>query len=442
VDGQILNKISIVKDKDGNHEYRVVKLLGAGTQGEVYLVTYESNSVALKWYLPGWATQRQRNIIQELIDRGSPSSKFLWPIKLVLGDGIDGFGYLMLLKEEKYKTFSLWLNRKVEPSFRVLITACFELAHNFRLLHAQGLCYSDISLNNVFFDPSTGDIRIGDTDNIVINGQPSNVGGTPRFMAPELVYDKEASPNAQTDLFSLSVLLFYILFVNHPLEGEKETAITNLDTMAMAKLYGKEALFIFDPNDDSNRPDSQFHNNANIFWKIYPIFLRELFTKAFTQGIDDPLNGRIREGEWQLYLTRLRDLICYCSNCHAENFFDPDEQMTNSEIHYQLCYSCGNSFASPLRLHIDKKIIMINDNTELYPHHIDLDSQYDFSKPIAEVTRHPTNPSRAGLKNITNEKWVITTKEGKTYDIEPTKNVPILLGTKIYFGKSTGEIRY
>jgi eukaryotic-like serine/threonine-protein kinase len=442
LDGQILDKISVVKDKDGTHEYKVLKLLGAGTQGEVYLVTYEDNSIVLKWYFPRMATQRQQNIIQELIDRGSPSNKFLWPIKLVLADEIDGFGYLMPFKEEKYKTFSLWLIRKVEPSFRILITAAFELARNFRLLHAQVLSYSDISLGNVFFDPSTGDIRIGDTDNIVVNGQPSNVSGTPRFMAPELVYDKEASPNEQTDLFSLSVLLFYILFVNHPLEGKKETAITNLDPSTMTRLYGKEALFIFDPKDDSNRPDPQFHNNANIFWKIYPSFLRELFTRAFTKGIDDPLNGRIREGEWMLYLTRLRDLICLCSNCHAENFFDPDEQITNSEMNYQLCYNCGNRFASPLRLHIDKKIIMFNHDTKLYKHHIDVDSQYDFSRPIAEVTRHPTNPNRAGLKNITNDKWVISTKEGKTYDIEPTKNVPIELGTKIYFGKSTGEIRY
>ena len=448
MDGQILNKISVVKDKDGSHEYKVVKLLGAGTQGEVYLVKYENDTVVLKWYFPRMATQRQQNIIQELIDRGSPSSKFLWPVKLVLADKIDGFGYLMPFKEEKYNTFTLWLNRKVEPTFRTLITAGFELARNFRLLHAQGLCYSDISLGNVFFDPSIGDIRIGDTDSIVVNGQPSNVSGTPRFMAPELVYDKDASPNEQTDLFSLSVLLFYILFVNHPLEGKKESAITNLDPAAMTKLYGKEALFIFDPKDDSNRPDPKFHNNAIIFWKIYPTFLRELFTKAFTKGIEDPLNSRIREGEWQLYLTKLRDLICYCSYCNAENFFDPDKQMNDSDtkedsdMHYQICHNCGNRFASPVRLHIDKKIIMINYDTKLYSHHIDLDSQYDFSRPIAEVTRHPTNPNRAGLKNITNKTWVISTEKGRSYDIGPTKNVPIVLGTKIYFGKSTGEIRY
>jgi eukaryotic-like serine/threonine-protein kinase len=441
MDGQILDKVSVIKDKDGKHEYQVVKLLGAGTQGEVYHVAYENNTLVLKWYFPRMATQRQQNIIQELIDRGSPSNKFLWPIKLVLADGIDGFGYLMPFKEEKYKTFTLWLNRKIEPSFRILITACFELARNFRLLHAQGLSYSDISLGNVFFDPSTGDIRIGDTDNIVVNGQQSNVSGTPRFMAPELVYDSEASPNEQTDLFSLSVLLFYTLFVNHPLEGKKESAITNLDAAAMTQLYGKEALFIFDPKDDSNRPD-EFHENADIFWKIYPGFLRELFTKAFTKGIDDPRNGRIRESEWMLYMANLRDLICFCSYCEAENFYDPDEQETNSEKNFKVCHKCGNRFAMPFRLHIDKKIIMIHDENKLYPHHINLDSQYDFSRPIAEVTRHPTDPKRAGLKNISNDKWVISTREGKTYDVEPTKNVPIVLGTKIYFGKSTGEFGY
>ena len=82
--------------------------------------------------------------------------------------------------------------------------------------------------------------------------------------------------------------------VNQPLEGAKEAAIKALDLPAMTKIYGKEPIFIFDPNDTSNRPVPGIHDNALAFWRIYPQFLRDIFIRAFTDGISDPKNGRSR----------------------------------------------------------------------------------------------------------------------------------------------------
>ncbi len=421
-------------------EYTIGKLLGSGTQGEVYHLSSENTNLALKWYYPHMTTEMQYNIISELIDRGSPSDKFLWPLQIIKDSKMNGFGYVMPFLQSDFISFSKWLTRKVEPTLKVLITSCFEIAHNFRLLHSSGLCYMDISLNNVFFNPKNGDIRIGDTDNIVINGQEGSIWGTPRFMAPEIMIYKKY-PNEQTDLYSLSVLIFLILFLNHPLEGKKDLEYHNLDLDAMDKLYGDKAIFIFDPNDTSNRPDPQFHNNANIYWNMYPQFFQQLFVRAFTEGLKDS-DKRVREGEWQKYLVILRDLICYCHICGFENFFDPEKD--KSDTHGKQCYGCKNNFVLPLHLSIGKKIIMINYNnkgiTQLYPHHINPDSLYDFSNPIAEVTRHPTNPSIFGLKNLSNKKWTTTTKEGSFYEIDPGKNIQIAIGTKIYFEKMTGEI--
>ena len=42
------------------------------------------------------------------------------------------------------------------------------------------------------------------------------------------------------------------LMMHHPLEGKKEAMIHSLDPSSMFKLYGTEALFIFDPSDISN----------------------------------------------------------------------------------------------------------------------------------------------------------------------------------------------
>ena len=418
------------------------KLIGEGTQGQVYTISCGQEKLALKWYFPNMATDDQKNIVNNLIEHQISDTKFLWPMGIVYDDRIAGFGYIMPYKDEKYVSFSKWMNRAVDPSFRSLLTACYNIANNFYILHSAGLCYRDISLNNIFFDPETGEIQIGDTDNIIINGQKiGNIAGTPKFMAPEIVKG-DALPSRQTDLFSLAVLLFYINFLSSPLEGMNESRIKNMDLAALKKLYGDEPIFIFDPENDSNRPDPRYHENAVIFWKIYPKFFKDLFIEAFTKGISDPVNGRVRESQWRSGIVQMRDLIFYCSYCNQQNFYDPEEKNNLSNgISNDRCYSCGQIMIKPFHIQIKDKIVMLNSDTKLYPHHIDPQKLYDFNNPIAEVTNHPKYPQIWGLKNLSSEKWTMSSKDGKIYDVDYGKNVAIKLDTKIEFGKATGEIK-
>ena len=271
---------------------KVEVFIGGGGQGEVYRARLDGQVVALKWYFPAQATPEQRSALEVLARKGPPTAKFLWPMELTEAAGVAGFGYVMPLREARYKSIVDLMKRRAEPTFRALATAGLELAHSFLDLHAMGLCYRDISFGNVFFDPDSGEVLICDNDNVVVNGASiGGVAGTPRFMAPEIVCGS-GLPDTQTDLFSLSVLLFYILMLHHPLEGRRELTIKCFDLPAMTKLYGTDPLFIFDPCDRSNEPVPGYHDNAIAFWPIYPEFLRALFTRAFTDGIRDPQNGR------------------------------------------------------------------------------------------------------------------------------------------------------
>jgi serine/threonine protein kinase len=307
-------------------------------------------------------------------------------------------------------------------------------------LHAKGLCYRDISFGNVFFDPNSGEVLICDNDNVAVDsGEQSSVLGTPRFMAPEVVRG-DALPSTQTDLFSLSVLLFYMFMVHHPLEGKKELAIKCLDLPAMTKLYGTEPVFIFDPHDRSNEPAPSYHQNALDFWTIYPKFMRDLFTKAFTEGIRDPQHGRVRESAWRANCVRLRDSIFYCANCEAENFYDAEALSTSGGVPGN-CWSCRKQLVLPPRLRIGKTVVMLNHDTRLFPHHVDDEKLYNFSQPVAAVARHPQDPNIWGLKNLSTEKWVINSTDGTVKDVAPDSSFTLRVGTKINFGKSEGEIR-
>ena len=442
---QLLQLGQNVELKMLNTDCKIEKFLGGGAQGEVYQVTIAGQPMALKWYFPHYLKQdptlRQR--IEQTIQFGPPSDRFLWPLEVATHPQVsDSFGYLMPLRETRFKGLVDLVARRVQPSFRTLASAGFELAHSYLQLHARGLCYRDISFGNVFFDPANGEVRICDNDNVDINGVQGAIGGTIRFMAPEIVRGV-AAPDTETDLFSLAVLLFYLLCNHHPLEGKRESAIRCFDQAAMTKLYGTAPLFIFDPKDDDNRPVPGEHDNALAFWAIYPTFLRTIFTRAFTVGIHDPGHGRVRESEWRTALVRLRDSILYCTQCRAENFYDAEALRATRQP--PVCWACGQSVPLPPRLRIQQNgeasVIILNHDTQLFPHHIDSNRPYDFSTPVAAVTQHPSNAQLWGLKNFSNTKWVITPPEGPPRDVPPGRSVTLAAHTRLHFGPSEGEIR-
>lgn len=426
-----------------NHQgenVKIIDLLGSGGQGEVYKVQYKGKDYALKWYFPDNATSEQKKILSDLISKGSPNENFLWPITLIESSQYKSFGYIMDLRTKEYNGIVDLMKNKCSPNFYNLSTVGFQTSNSFLQLHTRGLCYKDISFGNLFFNPDTGDVKICDNDNVTSDASSfTGVLGTPKFMAPEIVRGNK-KPSTQTDLYSLAVLLFYVFFVHHPLDGKIEMQIKCLDAPAMKKLYGDNPIFIFDPNNDSNRPIKGYQDNALIYWNIYPQFFKELFIRSFTDGIKDPLNGRVRESEWRKIFIQLRDSIFYCE-CGSENFYDLDAIKSN-QGKPDPCWNCKKTPTLPYRMKIEKTIIMLNHDTKLYPHHISEKKQYDFSQPVAEITTHPKDPNIWGLKNLSDDKWVMVDNSGNLKEILPGQNCRLNNGIKIQFGTSEGEIRY
>ena len=94
-----------------------------------------------------------------------------------------------------------------------------------------------------------------------------------------------------------------------------------------------------------------------------------------------------------------------------ENFYDLDT-MRASGGKEGYCWSCGNLVPNPPRMRIGRQIVMLNHDTKLYPHHLEQTKLYDFSAPVAEVTRHPTNPNLWGLRNLSTAQWTSTLRDG------------------------------
>jgi serine/threonine protein kinase len=419
----------------------VGECLGSGGQGEVHRVSLSGSAeeLALKWYFPEWATRQQWADLDWLTQQEPPNACFLWPIDLATAPGHAEFGYVMPLRPPRFHSCTEVVAGRLDISFSALLRACLRLSDGFLSLHARGLCYRDISFGNVFVDPVLGDVLIADNDNVAIDGEGSvGVRGTERFMAPEIVRG-EALPSVATDLYSLSVLLFYLLMVSHPLEGGRILGGDLFSREDALQLYGRHPLFVFDPEDDSNAPDPVRHRNATLYWSLYPQMLRDLFVRAFTTGLRDPLGGRVREGEWRECMARLTDLLVTC-RCGAHVFVEPDGRPVTR------CWKCGSptptdSPAPRLVLDpaLDRHVVPLAVGHRLFAHHTRV-RRFDYRTVEAEVVRHPEAPHVSGLRNLSAARWIVRPASGAPTSIPPGRTIAITPGTTIDFGRVVGVV--
>ncbi|MCL2699495.1 MAG: hypothetical protein FWE68_04215 [Defluviitaleaceae bacterium] len=417
-----------------NREYIIRRFIAAGGQGEVYEAedSATKTAYALKWYFKHSATDYQRKLIKRILDRGAPDERFLWPLDMVeapkgKGKNAGLFGYIMRLRPFNYKSIIDLMKRRAEPTFGALCLAGINLADGYHSLHSNGLCYRDISFGNLFFNPANGDVLICDNDNVTVNrDSEGGTDGTPRFIAPEIITGKK-SPSTETDLYSMAVLLFYMFMLHHPLEGAKEANIKCFDSKAMEKIYGREPLFIWHPTDKSNRPVPGYQDNAIIFWKIYPQFIRDMFTAAFTDGLFNP-SRRIVEKQWKEAFSRLHSSIVLCQRCNAENFAEDGRVPP--------CWSCKSAIALPPKIQIAGATVMLNRDTKLYAY--GANGLFDYTAPIGQVQQHPSDPGKWGIKNIGGNSWVYIRANGEKAVIEPGRAAPIVTGAKISFGNVDG----
>ena len=415
-------------------ELEVIQKLGEGGQGIVYKVNYNGKQLALKWYFGNKlsnADKFYRNI-QNNIKQGAPTSAFLWPLEIT--EYFEGsFGYLMELRPSEYKDFSLFLLAKVHfANIEAIINTALCITNGFRELHNKGYSYQDLNDGNFFVNPKTGDVLICDNDNVAPYGENLGIAGKCRYMAPEVVMGKKR-PDSHTDRFSLAVVLYMLLFLNHPLEG-KRTMCPCLTEELERRFYGSDPVFVWDSTNDSNRPVRGVHTNEIKLWPLYPEFVRKTFEKAFSHEVmvGDDTTHRVIEKEWQEVFTTLRDLMVKCS-CGSETFIDPSKQACQ-------CINCGKSIERPLILKVKKYHAALTPGKKLYACHVQYDSD-DFKEARGEVIASRNNPALLGLRNDSDSTWEAILPNGTSKGYPNGQVIKLGKGIKINFGNgNVGEV--
>ena len=399
---------------------KITAVLGSGGQGTVYRAEYRGKEYALKMYFENKLKRPElfRDNLSRLAEDGCNSSHFVMPLMLTESTA-EGFGFVMELIEPEYAPFHDILNARVKLSgLYSVVNAAIRITSAFRELHNSGRSYQDLNDGGFFVRPSDGDVKICDCDNIAPYGENLGIAGKPGYMAPEIVRGEKA-PDKLTDRYSLAVVLFRLLLRGDPLEGGRVLKSVCLTEEAERRHYGFEPMFVYDPDDDSNRPVRGVHNNIIKFWRIMPDYIREAFTYSFTVGLNQP-EKRLIEKQWLELLLRLRGDICACS-CGAQTFLPSCEHDAEGKL---IC-GCGTHYTPPLSLCGGKSRVLLSDGAVLFSEEV---------LPVGEVVRNKLNPALWGLKNVSGEKWQCTLPNGQEKEIPEGSAAPIFTGTKVEIG--------
>jgi len=416
-----------IRTVNGRHG-EIVSLLGSGGQGSVYLVSLEGQSYALKWYHDHYVAidTGLRTRLERSTRRGAPTRDFLWPLDLATIAGQASFGYLMRLRDPSFRPMNDIIAappRRIELPLEARLRLCSQIATNFLELHAGGFCYQDINFGNFFLDENA-QVLICDNDNVNIDGADASIYGTRKFMAPEIVR-REKLPDSRTDLFSMSVLFFYILFAWHPLDGAREHAISVLTREDEMKLYGTEPTFIFDPKDISNGPVEGVHDWQYARWLALGARLRALFVRAFTEGLSVP-DARVMETEWKAAFEAAVGAVYACGECGFEQIAEWRGGALDAAAE---CHCCNAAIAGALFIRAGSGLVSLKPGRELGAK---LASPARAGEaPLARVEEHPRHPGVYGLRNLSQDDWQVAPGNGSVFRVAPGQTVRLDAGTTL-----------
>lgn len=404
-------------------EIIVEKELGEGGQGVVYKVDWNGTEMALKWYKPngmGKDPQAFRSNLENIIQKGSPSDAFLWPIALTEWES-GVFGYIMELRDpDCHEVGEFMLTRVKFASFKTTVDAALAITEAYRKLHIMGYSYQDLNDGNFFIDPKTGKVQICDNENVAPNGTNMGIRGKPRYMAPEVVTGRNM-PNTASDTFSMSVILFILFTLTHPLEGKRSLAPVMTEEL-QKKLYGSEPLFILDPKNRANAPDPKVHCNIGMMWGFLPQYMKDLFQKAFSQeALLDP-NRRPLERDWINKLVRFRSEIIKCPHGKCPNEIFTDQGRST------VCEVCRGPIRIPTRLVFPSYAIPALPGTRIYRTQLGVCNVNETTMPVGVIQQDKDDPRRLYLKNKSDKIWNAVTPSGKAKQVAPEERIPMMPG--------------
>jgi eukaryotic-like serine/threonine-protein kinase len=210
--------------------YRVLKLLGEGGMGYVFLAEDGAlqRAVALKVMKPDVICEEnaKERFFREA--RAAARVKHDHVITIHQVGEERGVPYLALEYLEGY-SLDKALKERGEVSLKEAVRITREIASGLQAAHRQGLIHRDIKPANIWLEAPDGRVKILDfglARHLVEDTHLTKTGevvGTPAYMSPEQARDRGI--DHRSDLFSLGIILYRLCCGQQPFHGSTTMAI-------------------------------------------------------------------------------------------------------------------------------------------------------------------------------------------------------------------------
>jgi serine/threonine protein kinase/Tfp pilus assembly protein PilF len=218
--------------------YRIIKKLGAGGMGEVYLAldTKLDRKVAIKVLQPD--SLAEEKLQKRLLREAQAAAKLDHPNICAVYDvnEADSFTFIVMQYIEGETLAEKMERERLEISTSLAIAA--QAAEALAEAHARGIVHRDLKPQNMMITPR-GQLKILDfglaklthpSDSVDLEAPtatalstPGNVVGTMPYMSPEQLQGEPI--DGRSDIFSLGVTLYEMLAGKHPFK-DKSAAMT------------------------------------------------------------------------------------------------------------------------------------------------------------------------------------------------------------------------
>ncbi len=232
-------EVPVLKASATFGRYQIVRMLGQGAMGAVYLA-YDSElhrHIALKTPFLGKSTQTIERFYREARTAAQLRSPYLCPIYDVgkVGDVhylsmafIDGVPLTKVMAERRLKTVN------------EVIAVVSKIARGLQKAHDLGVIHRDLKPDNIMIDPDGEPIvldfglarRLNDEVQVTMSGV---IVGTPAFMSPEQVDGDPTKIGPATDIYSLGVVFYHMLTGQLPFKGSLTSILNQIGTKQPVK---------------------------------------------------------------------------------------------------------------------------------------------------------------------------------------------------------------
>ena len=212
--------------------YRIVRFLGAGAMGEVYLADdpHIERRLAIKTVrLEGGRPQDIEDRKKRLLREARAAGRLLHPNVVTLFDTGEEGGLLFLAFEfVEGCDLASRLETGEPPTLREVLRITRQVAEALDYAHRQGIVHRDIKPSNILIDTG-GHVKVADFGIAKVAGQNTeltiagSVMGSPQYLSPEQIRGDEL--DGRSDVFSLGVVLYELLSGRRPFDGETITTL-------------------------------------------------------------------------------------------------------------------------------------------------------------------------------------------------------------------------